>query len=92
MARKTINTLKSYFDTGDVPSQSNFRDLIDSTYNSTSGIETLSTGYSNLSVISLSAGEIIINDLRGSTQDLVVSTPGGTATLTITNGIITQIV
>jgi len=92
MARKSVSTLKGYFDTGDVPTAGQFGDLIDSTYNATSGIATLSTGFTNLSVISLSAGEIVINSLRGSTQDLVVNIPGGTATLTITNGIITQIV
>jgi len=92
MARQDISTIKGYFETGDVPTAEQFGNLIDSSYNSTSGIETLSTGYSNLSVISLSAEEIVINDLRGSTQSLEVKAPDdSTITLTITNGIITDI-
>jgi hypothetical protein len=92
MARQDISTIKGYFETGDVPTAEQFGNLIDSSYNSTSGIETLSTGYSNLSVISLSAEEIVINDLRGSTQSLEVKAPDdSTVTLTITNGIITNI-
>ena len=92
MSRQDITTLKGYFETGDVPTQDQFANLIDSTYNSTSGIETLSTGYSNLSVFSLSANEFIINDLRGSTQTLEVKAPDdSTITLTITNGLITNI-
>ena len=92
MARQDISTIKGYFETGDVPTAEQFGNLIDSSYNSTSGIETLSTGYSNLSVISLSAEEIVINDLRGSTQSLEVKAPDdSTITLTITNGIITNI-
>ena len=92
MARQDIGTIKGYFETGDVPTAEQFGNLIDSTYNSTSGIETLSTGYSNLSVISLSAEEIVINDLRGSTQSLEVKAPDdSTITLTITNGIRTNI-
>ena len=92
MSRESISTLKGYFETGDVPTQEQFGNLIDSTFNSTSGIETLSSGYSNLSVISLSAEEFIINDLRGSTQSLEVKAPDdSTITLTITNGIITNI-
>ena len=92
MSRQDIGTIKGYFETGDVPTAEQFGNLIDSTYNSTSGIETLSTGYSNLSVISLSAEEIVINDLRGSTQSLEVKAPDdSTITLTITNGIITNI-
>ena len=91
MARQDITTLKGYFETGDVPSSEQFHNLIDSTYNSTSGIQTLSSGYTGLSVFSLSANEFYINDYMGSTQDLELSTPTGTATLTITNGIITNI-
>ena len=91
MARQDITTLKGYFETGDVPSSEQFHNLIDSTYNSTSGIQTLSSGYTGLSVFSLSANEFYINDSMGSTQDLELSTPTGTATLTITNGIITNI-
>lgn len=92
MARQDITTLKGYFETGDVPSQEQFTNLIDSTYNSTSGIQTLSSGYTGLSVMSLSAEEFYINNLMGSTQELVLNTPTGTATLTITNGIITNII
>ena len=90
MAYKPIGTIKAYFEKGDVPSQSNFNDLIDSTYNATSGIGN-QTGYMNLSAVSLSAGEIYINSLMGSTQSLTLSTQSGNVTLTITNGIITNI-
>ena len=38
MAYQPIGTIKGYFEKGDVPSQGNFNDLIDSTYNATSGI------------------------------------------------------
>ncbi len=91
MARKSINTIKGYFETGDVPTQSQFSDLIDSTYNSTSGIETLSTGFTNLSVISLSSNEIYIEGTNGPSQDITLTTPTGTATFTIKSGIITNI-
>ncbi len=92
MARKPVSTIKEYFQTGDVPSASQFNDLIDSTYNATSGLGGLQTGFANLSVISLSANEIYSDSLQGVTSSLTVSTPGGTAVLTIKNGIITSIV
>mgnify|MGYP005999842405 FL=1 len=90
MARQPIGTLKGYFEKGDVPSQGNFNDLIDSTYNATSGIGN-DTGFANLSTVSLSAGELYINDLMGSTQALTLSSTSGGVVLTITNGIITNI-
>ena len=90
MARQPIDTLRSYFEKGDVPSQGNFNDLIDSTYNATSGIGN-DTGFANLSTVSLSAGELYINDLMGSTQALTLSSTSGGVVLTITNGIITNI-
>lgn len=92
MARQPIDTLRGYFEKGDVPSQGNFNDLIDSTYNATSGIGN-QTGFANLSTVSLSAGELYINLKMGSTQSLTVAlSPSGSAVLTITNGIITNIV
>ena len=91
MARQPIDTLRAYFEKGDVPSQGEFNDLIDSTYNATSGITDFSTGFANLSTVSLSAGEIYIDSLMGSTQSLTLSTQTGNVTLTITNGIITNI-
>lgn len=33
MAIQSVTTLKSFFETGDIPTQSNFEDLIESTYN-----------------------------------------------------------
>jgi|TARA_R110000824_G_scaffold184011_1_gene365037 hypothetical protein len=91
MARQPIDTIRGYFEKGDVPSQGEFNDLIDSTYNATSGITDFSTGFANLSTVSLSAGEIYIDSLMGSTQSLTLSTQTGNVTLTITNGIITNI-
>lgn len=91
MARQPIDTLRGYFEKGDVPSQGNFNDLIDSTYNATSGIGN-QTGFANLSTVSLSAGELYINLKMGSTQSLTLSTTSGNVVLTITNGIITNIV
>lgn len=88
MSRQTISQLKSYFETGDVPTQTQFEDLIDSTFNATSGLND-TNGFANLSVISLSANEIIVNN--GVSQSLTVSTPSGTSTITISNGIITNI-
>ena len=41
MARQDISTIKGYFETGDVPTAEQFGNLIDSSYNSTSGIETI---------------------------------------------------
>ena len=92
MARKPIGTLKGYFETGDVPTAAQFGNLIDSTYNAASGLCGTETGFANLSVISLSANEIYSDSLQGVTSSLTVSTPGGTAVLTIKNGIITSIV
>ena len=93
MARQPIGTIKGYFEKGDVPSQSQFNDLIDSTYNATSGINDFNTGFANLSTVSLSAGELYIDLKMGSTQSLTVAlSPSGSAVLTITNGIITNIV
>ncbi len=90
MPYQPIGTIKGYFEKGDVPSQSNFNDLIDSTYNATSGIGN-DTGFANLSTVSLSAGELYIDDKMGSTQSLTLSTTTGNVVLTITNGIITNI-
>tara|TARA_R100001163_G_scaffold728_14_gene1214 strand:+ start:899 stop:1174 length:276 start_codon:yes stop_codon:yes gene_type:complete len=90
MPYQPIGTIKGYFEKGDVPSQSNFNDLIDSTYNATSGIGN-DTGFANLSTVSLSAGELYIDDKMGSTQSLTLSTTSGNVVLTITNGIITNI-
>ena len=90
MAYQPIGTIKGYFEKGDVPSQGNFNDFIDSTYNATSGIGN-ETGFATLSTVSLSAGEIYIDSLMGSTQALTVSTPSGDVVLTITNGLITNI-
>ena len=90
MPYKPIGTIKGYFEKGDVPLQGNFNDFIDSSYNATSGIG-IETGFANLSTVSLSAGEIYINSLMGSTQSLTLSTQSGNVTLTITNGIITNI-
>jgi hypothetical protein len=70
MARQPIGTIKGYFEKGDVPSQSQFNDLIDSTYNATSGINDFNTGFANLSTVSLSAGELYIDLKMGSTQSL----------------------
>tara|TARA_R100000152_G_C6695132_1_gene125851 strand:- start:367 stop:645 length:279 start_codon:yes stop_codon:yes gene_type:complete len=92
MARKPVSTIKEYFQTGDVPSASQFNDLIDSTYNATSGLGGLQTGFANLSVISLSANEIYSTSSVGVNSTLELSTPSGTTTLTIKNGIITSIV
>jgi hypothetical protein len=91
MARQPIGTIKGYFEQGDVPSQSNFNDFIDSSYNATSGIGN-ETGFANLSTVSLSAGELYIDTKMGSTQSLTLSTTSGNVVLTITNGIITNIV
>ena len=90
MAYQPIGTIKGYFEKGDVPSQGNFNDFIDSSYNATSGIG-IETGFANLSTVSLSAGEIYIDSLMGSTQSLTLSTQSGNVTLTITNGLITNI-
>jgi hypothetical protein len=90
MPYQPIGTIKGYFEKGDVPSQSNFNDFIDSSYNAVSGIGN-ETGFANLSTVSLSAGELYINDLMGSTQSLTLSTQTGNVVLTITNGIITNI-
>ena len=90
MAYQPIGTIKGYFEKGDVPSQGNFNDLIDSTYNATSGIGN-QTGFANLSTVSLSAGELYIDTKMGSTQSLTLSTTSGNVVLTITNGIITNI-
>lgn len=90
MARKTVSELQSKFETGDVPTAGDFRDLIDSTYNATSGLKE-TNGFANLSCISLSVNEFFIQNLEGSTQDLTLTTPTGIATLTITNGIITNV-
>jgi len=92
MARQPIDTLRAYFLQGDVPTQGQFNDLIDSTYNSTSGITDFNTGFANLSTVSLSAGELYIDTKMGSTQSLTLSTTSGNVVLTITNGIITSIV
>jgi hypothetical protein len=92
MARQPIDTLRSYFLQGDVPTQGQFNDLIDSTYNATSGITDFNTGFANLSTVSLSAGELYIDTKMGSTQSLTLSTTSGNVVLTITNGIITSIV
>tara|TARA_R100001132_G_C3229031_1_gene64439 strand:+ start:50 stop:328 length:279 start_codon:yes stop_codon:yes gene_type:complete len=92
MARQPIDTLRSYFLQGDVPTQGQFNDLIDSTYNSTSGINDFNTGFANLSTVSLSAGELYIDTKMGSTQSLTLSTTSGNVVLTISNGIITSIV
>ena len=91
MARQPIGTIKGYFEQGDVPSQSNFNDFIDSSYNATSGIGN-ETGFANLSTVSLSAGELYIDTKMGSTQSLTLSTTSGNVVLTISNGIITNIV
>ncbi len=90
MPYQPIGTIKGYFEKGDVPSQSNFNDLIDSTYNATSGIGN-DTGFANLSTVSLSAGELYIDDKMGYTQSLTLSNTSGNVVLTITNGIITNI-
>tara|TARA_R110002051_G_C8759743_1_gene501490 strand:- start:5985 stop:6272 length:288 start_codon:yes stop_codon:yes gene_type:complete len=93
MARQPIDTLRAYFLQGDVPTQGQFNNLIDSTYNATSGINDFNTGFANLSTVSLSAGELYIDTKMGSTQSLTVAlSPSGSAVLTITNGIITNIV
>ena len=91
MPYQPIGTIKGYFEKGDVPSQSNFNDFIDSSYNATSGIGN-ETGFANLSTVSLSAGELYIDTKMGSTQSLTLSTTSGNVVLTITNGIITNIV
>jgi hypothetical protein len=90
MAIKTVSELKAYFETGDVPTESEFGDLIDSTFNATSGLNG-TNGFANLSVISLSTSEIYSDGLQGVSESLTVNTPGGTATITITNGIITNV-
>jgi|TARA_R100000781_G_scaffold107925_1_gene72309 hypothetical protein len=90
MPYQPIGTIKGYFEKGDVPSQSNFNDFIDSSYNAVSGIGN-ETGFANLSTVSLSAGELYIDNKMGSTQSLTLSTQTGNVVLTITNGIITNI-
>ena len=90
MSRKTVSELKAYFETGDVPSQSEFGDLIDSTFNATSGLNS-TNGFATLSVMSLSVSELFADSLQGVSQSLAVTTPTGTSTLTITDGIITNI-
>ena len=92
MARKPIGTLKGYFETGDVPTAAQFGNLVDSTYNATSGLGGLQTGFANLSVISLSANEIYSTNSKGVNSTLTLSRPSSTVTLTIKNGIITSIV
>jgi hypothetical protein len=90
MSRKTVSELQAYFETGDVPTAANFVDLIDSTYNSTSGVNG-TTGFSNLSVESLSAGEFYIFGILGTTESVTLSTAAGNVSMSIVNGIITAI-
>ncbi len=91
MARKTVSELQSYFETGDTPTTSNFVDLIDSTYNSLTGLNETS-GFTNLSVTSLSANDINVGGLAGLTHSITLSTFTGSTTLIFVGGVLTEVV
>lgn len=62
MAHVDKDILKSKFENGDNPSQSDFSDLIDSTYNPLSGItsvKTFVTGVSTTHTVTISSGFIV---------------------------------
>lgn len=75
MAVKTIEELKSYFESGDFPDQSQFEDLIDSCYNNPVSGDVVFND--NLTVNGeLYCDNIILSDNLGDEYKLIVTTEG----------------
>lgn len=93
MAEQTRTVLKSYFETGDYPTQTNFSDLIDSVYNKTDDVIDAHPPIPAPEDI----GKVPVANDNGTVAWNTLAGVNGTYTLslvdtiTVTNGIITDV-
>lgn len=80
MALRTLEELKSFFENGDYPNESNFEDLIDSCYNATVSGDSLFQN--NLTVNgNFYCDNIILKNNLGDEYKLIVTTQGVLSTI-----------